>query len=297
MPETEIAGVTDLGFEGPKLKKVAKGTPKTKLVYDPDAARKAGLEITEELMVREVGVDKAGKTKSLYPGEKIVMAREGVLDRGRVATEGEEILLATGKDSLVEPLLKPDSFNKIVAVAAELKKKRPDAFDNTDTIIDNLFNLTAKEELLPSFELQDILIKYGLSYQDYILAIIGTGSRAGQVLQKLGQIRRTRPGSEVDMLSRKAIEETNGKIRNLVMRVENIRRGGMVSQIATAARNLTSAGIRMPLEALQNVAETAMYNFQHGGFRKGLGTFKSSDEWRGAFKPMYHAFRNPREAK
>ena len=40
-----------------------------------------------------------------------------------------------------------------------------------------------------------------------------------------------------------------------------------------------------------------MYNLEHGGFRKGLGTFKSSDAWRGAFKPMYHAFRNPREAK
>ena len=44
------------------------------------------------------------------------------------------------------------------------------------------------------------------------------------------------------------------------MRLEGIRRGGLVSQLATAARNVTSAGIRAPLDTLGNVMDTALYN-------------------------------------
>jgi len=276
-----------------------------KKVYDPEAARKAGLEINEEIMAREVGIDpETKKSKSILP-EKVIMEREGVdvagvttpLTKGRVATEGEEILLTTGKSDLVEPLLKPESFNKIVAVASELKKKNPKAFDNDQTVIDNLLKLTANKELLPSEELQKILIKYGLSFEDYTLAIIGTGSRAGQILQKLSQIKRARPSSEIDLLSTKAIEETNGKIRNFVMRAENIRRGGLVSQLATASRNLSSAVIRAPLEGLGNVMDTSMYALQNEGVMAGAKALVDRQNWNGSFKHFNYMFSRPDIAK
>ena len=270
-----------------------------KKVYDPEAARKAGLEINEEIMAREVE-----KGESILP-EKVIMEREGVdvagvttpLTKGRVATEGEEILLTTGKSDLVEPLLKPESFNKIVAVASELQKRNPKAFDNDQTVIDNLLKLTANKELLPSEDLQKILVKYGLSYEDYTLAIIGTGSRAGQILQKLAQIKRARPASEVDILSNKAIEETNGKIRNFVMRAENIRRGGLVSQIATASRNLSSAVIRSPFEGLANVMDTSMYALQNEGVIAGARALVDSQNWNGSFKHFNYMFSRPDIAK
>ena len=298
--EITIPGETKI-VDGKKVT----GLGKTKLVYNPERARKAGLEINEEIMAREVGIDpETKKSKSILP-EEVIMEREGVdiagvttpLTKGRVATEGEEILLTTGKSDLVEPILKPESFNKIVAVASDLKKRNPKAFDNNETVIDNLLKLTANQELLPSEELQKILIKYGLSFEDYTLAIIGTGSRAGQVLQKLSQIKRARPSSEMDLLSAKAIEETNGKIRNFVMRAENIRRGGLVSQLATASRNYSSAVIRAPLEGLGNVMDTSMYALQNEGVMAGARALVDRQNWNGSFKHFNYMFSRPDIAK
>lgn len=277
--EITIPGETKI-VDGKKVT----GLGRTKLVYNPERARKAGLEINEEIMAREVK-----ESESILP--------EGVLGKGKATTEGEEILLTTGKSDLVEPLLKPESFNKIVAVASDLKKRNPKAFDNKDTVIDNLLKLTANQELLPSDELQKTLTKYGLSYEDYTLAIIGTGSRAGQVLQKLSQIKRARPSSEMDLLAAKAIEETNGKIRNFVMRAENIRRGGLVSQLATASRNLSSAVIRAPLEGLGNVMDTSMYALQNEGVMAGAKALVDRQNWNGSFKHFNYMFSRPDIAK
>tara|TARA_R110002020_G_scaffold83194_8_gene206122 strand:- start:57 stop:3977 length:3921 start_codon:yes stop_codon:yes gene_type:complete len=261
------------------------------------------LEIDPE-KVRVLGKDRA---RQLYHAERaaeLAKKYEGQPTKLQAALQQTEEAMAAGKfddriDALTNPLLNPDKFNHIIGIASDLKKASPDLWDDSKTVIDNLFDLTVQKKLTGEGvqEIADTLNKYGFSFDDYVMTIVGTGSEAGKVLNKLSQIRRSRPTDEIYEANRAAVAAMDGTLKNLSQRVENIRRGGMVSQIATAARNLTSAGIRMPLEALQNVAETAMYNFQHGGFRKGLGSVASSSTWKGAFKPFHHAFRNPREAK
>ena len=56
-------------------------------------------------------------------------------------------------DTLFQPILKPDKFDGIVAVASDLKKANPQAFNNNKTIIDNLFDLTVNKKLIAGDEL------------------------------------------------------------------------------------------------------------------------------------------------
>ena len=81
------------------------------------------------------------------------------------------------------------------------------------------------------------------------------------------------------------------------MRVENIRRGGLVSQLATASRNLTSAAIRAPMESLGNVMDESLYRLSNDGVGAAAGAVFNGDVWTDSFRQMKYMFRNPVEAK
>ena len=59
-------------------------------------------------------------------------------------------------------------------------------------------------------------------------------------------------------LSRRKLEQGQNAFMKSWRRVENMRRGGMVSMIKTAARNFQSATIRAPMEALENVMDSTL---------------------------------------
>ncbi len=208
--------------------------------------------------------------------------------------------LNLGDDMITSPILDPNKFNPLVAAAVDLKKAHPEYFGKADTVIEDLFNLTTKGDLrlTEDFaeEFIDTLNKYGLSFEDYVLVAAGSASKAGQVLQKFSQIKRSKPASVRNADKEKKAREA-GDLRKGVMRVENIRRGGLVSQIATAARNLTSGGIRVPMEALGNVMDHAIYTAQNKGMSEGVGQIFSGDNWKGSFSNWKYAFSRPDVAK
>ncbi len=231
-----------------------------------EAARIAAREVAEanrELsskMIREFE-EKTGKTISKEVDGNLVIDPDAARQVGRETaieiTERDGALfdLALGEDTITSPILNPNKFDGIVAAASDLQKQFPDEFKNNKTVIDNLFELTVNKDLVGGQQLIDMLNKYGLSFEDYILTVVGSGSDAGKVLNKLSQIKRVKPQNirDADDLAKKAREA--GDFRKGVMRIENIRLGGLVSQIATASRNLTSVAISAPLEGLGNVMD------------------------------------------
>mgnify|MGYP003134250134 CR=1 FL=1 len=238
-----------------------------KRVVDFDKAKKLGQEIAEEITERD----------------------------------GALFDLNLGDDVITSPLLNPNKFNPLVAAAVDLKDAHPEYFGKADTVIEDLFNLTTRGDLRLTDEFAeefiDTLNKYGLSFEDYVLVAAGTASKAGTVLQKFSQIVRSKPASirNSDIEKRKAREA--GDFRRGVMRVENARRGGLVSQIATAARNLSSGAIRVPMEGLGNVMDTAIYTAQNKGVSKGVGEIFSGENWKGSFSNWKYAFARPDVAK
>lgn len=265
-----------LGFEeqtGKTISTIVDGVR----VVDDELARKAGRETAEEIDFKDTRSETA---KAL-----------GISD---VEADDAAKLAGLG-DTLTAPILKPEKLDGLVAAASDLKTKYPTAFDNDKTVIDNLLDLTINKELIAGDELIDTLNKYNVSFEDYILTVVGSGSEAGKVLNKLSQIKRARPLNEMQDLQRAATQARQGNIRNNIMRLEGIRRGGLVSQLATAARNLQSAGIRSPMDSLGNVMDTALYNM---GEAKGVGgkaaagakSLISKENWKDSFANMKYMF-------
>ena len=274
-------------FEEETGKTISRTDADGRLRIDFDKARQAGVETAED-----VAEAQRGTVRDFLTGDASVQLH----GLSELAGQGEKI---------TQPLLKPEKFDGLVAIVADLKKKNPEAFRkrvHTEgprkgkeyTTIDHLFELTVNEELLKSDELIDMLNRYGLSFEDYVLTVVGSGSEAGKILNKLSQIKRLRPANEMIKLQEKATVNAQGVIRKSVMRMENIRRGGLVSQVATAARNLQSGGIRAPLEGLGNVMDTALYNAsEKGGIRgvaAGAKSMMSFNNWRDSFRHMKYMF-------
>lgn len=212
-------------------------------------------------------------------------------------TSGDAGRLALGEQVITQPVLIPHKFDALVAIASDYKQQFPDAFPEGRSVIDSLFDLTVNQKLKAGPELLDDLNKYGLSFEDYMLAVVGSGSEAGRTLQKLSQIRRAKPEGVAiaDEAARKAKEE--GALRKGVMRIENVRRGGLVSQIATAARNLQSAVIRAPMEGLGNVMDTALLNLSEKGIGAAAKSMVSPQNWKDSFAHLGYMFSRPDVAK
>ena len=265
-------------FETRTGKTISTGDAGNKVI-DPTLTRQAGKETSEEILN--------------YKNKPV----KDTLEEGLIEQTVQFAHLTDDPDVLVSPLLKPEKFDGIVAIASDLKKANPSAFGKNETIIDDLFELTVNEDLLASDELATMLTKYNISFDEYVMSVVGSGSEAGKILNKLSQIAKARPASAVNAAKEKAAKEAAGSIRRTVMRVENIRRGGLVSQLATASRNLTSAGIRAPMESLGNVMDESLYRLSNDGVGAAVGAVFNGDVWTDSFRQMKYMFRNPVEAK
>ena len=170
-----------LGFEDATGKTISREVDGVRVV-DDDLARQAGRETAEEIDFKDT---RSQTAKAL-----------GISD---VEADDAAKLAGVG-DTITAPILKPEKLDGLVAAAADLKGKYPTAFDNDKTVIDNLLDLTINKELIAGDELIDTLNKYNVSFEDYILTVVGSGSEAGKVLNKLSQIKRARPLNEMQEL-------------------------------------------------------------------------------------------------
>ena len=212
-----------------------------------------------------------------------------------------------GVDNIAIPILKPEKLDALIAIAASLKKSNSDAFKRAKgkTLIDKLFDMTVDKDLLASDELLDMLNKHGMSYEEYVLGVVGSGSQAGQLLQKLSQIGRARPKSLTDIRQNQKLA-TEKSIRSIfestVIRVEGARRGILVSSWATTARNITSAAIVQPMHSIANLADAVLIAGRSkdnvsGSVLSGLYTLGSKSTWKDSFANLTYIFKDQEYAK
>ena len=270
MPETEVV-------DG---KTVPKGTPVRQLVYDPAAARQAGLELTEEVSKLDAVLEARGT------------------DREFEVNDADIAKLATGQDALTHPILNPDKLDAVVAIASDLKKAFPEKWNDKETVIDNLFRLTVEEELtgVNSPALMNILGAYGLNFEDYILTVVGSGSQAGRILQKFAQIGRARPKSAQQKANEKELQMRNAAHSNFI-RAINVTRAALVSMFKTAMRNLDTGVIRSPFEAQANAMDNAIWRATEEGVVAGGKEYVSWNNWRDSFRFFKYMYNDPESAK
>lgn len=187
--------------------------------------------------------------------------------------EDEVSTLGFGADGYRIPFLDPDKLDPLIATIADLKAANPNLFevvDEGDNGFERLFRASVEGDLLASPELAEALSKYGLSMDDFVLQVAGSGHEAGKALQKHKQIvEAMRAKKTPEQIAEEKLNETlkgmstGGKI---VRRVENIIRGSMVSTIATAARNFEGFIVRAPMEGLTNLFTNAIHAGATGEF-------------------------------
>ena len=304
---TRAVDATLPSFTREKLEDTSRIDP-TRAMFATKEAREAREKLAKETaeqnkelrdrMIREFETQKDVEISDEVDGLKVInpdKVREVGLETLQTLDDTRVSGIAGGNiDEFLSPMMDPDKMDALVSAASEFKKIKPEAFDNNKTVIQNLFEYTVTKEFDPEKggmdDVLDILNKYGLDFEDYMLSVYGSGSEAGRLLQKLSQIKRQRPLNKVEEENyQKAIDATNDFHKG-ILRFENIRRGGLVSQIATAARNLTSVGIRNPLESLGNIMDTALY-------KAGTGKNLNLDDIRYAFRNTSRMFQDPQSVK
>jgi len=220
-------------------------------------------------------------------------------DADRIFTDAEAFLdVGEDADALMSPILKAEKFNAIVSIAKDFKTNNPNSWSNDKTVIDNLFELTVGKDIDANQELADSLAKYGLTFDEYVMTVVSGGSDAGKILNKLSQIKRAGHLDNVDAVKNKALEKRQNGFMRTFRRLENIRRGGMVSMIKTAARNLQSAAIRAPMEAFENIMDNTIYALQNDGvIAGGKALLDLRGGWKGSLSHLKYMYRNPALAK
>jgi len=251
-------------------------------------------------------------TKTREQGSMIVTDAYRTTDRidkttGKNIDEMDLENLSVGVDDIAIPILKPEKLDALIAIAVTLKKSNPKAFNRAkgETLIDNLFDLSVDKDFIASDELLGMLNKHGMSYEEYILGVVGSGSEAGTLLQKLSQIGRARPKSLTDMRTNQKLA-TEQSIRSLwnstVIRVEGLRRGILVSSWATTARNITTAGIIQPMAAIANLADAMLIAGRSsdnvaGAVASGVAALGKGSTWKGSFGAVNYIFKDQEYAK
>ena len=220
-------------------------------------------------------------------------------DADRIFTDAEAFLdVGENADALMSPILKAEKFNAIVSIAKDFKTNNPNSWSDDKTVIDNLFELTVGKDIDANQELADSLAKYGLTFDEYVMTVVSGGSDAGKILNKLSQIKRAGHLDNVDAVKNKALEKRQNGFLRTFRRLENIRRGGMVSMIKTAARNLQSAAIRAPMEAFENIMDNTIYALQNDGvIAGGKALLDLRGGWKGSLSHLKYMYRNPALAK
>ena len=238
-------------------------------------------------------------------------------DGKSVATSLDD--LSIGDHELAIPMLNPEKMDAFVGVVVDLQKAYPDAFKGDGPLVDKIFDLTVmkpnavNDTLFETTELYDILNKHGMSYEEYVLGAVGSGSQAGKLMNRLSQMSRIKPRSVAEQQAEKAryaAQNAIGKFwNNTVIRGENIRRGLMVSAFATAARNAQSAFVRAPMESLGNVFDTAIITYSKAITEgdttlsalnksvKNINPLVRDGTWSDSFRNMKYLFKNQKEAE
>jgi len=254
--------------------------------------------------------------------EKALAKKQDMQER---VTETGDIYIEEGMiedtEEIFDKVLKLENIDALTIVAKELKKARPENWKETKTetfldvdgkrksrkvkktVMENIFEAVTKRgteddplTLAADHPLWNALDKAKLSFEDFTLMHLGSASLAGKILNKYSQIaKKVKPKSvkeqeELDEMLRRQ-NRTAGWFR----RVENIRRGLLVSQIATAARNLESGLIRSPVEAINNIVETATMDLADGKFMSNRALKWKT--WQDSFTGMRYVLSTGREAK
>jgi len=220
---------------------------------------------------------------------------------------------------LFDRVLKVENIEALTVVAKELRDANPSMWKDKKkitirdqktgkkkrvtvkkSVMENIFDSVTRGDLTlrADHPLWNALDKAGMSFEDFTLMHLGSASQAGKILNKYSQLaKRVKPKSQKQQDELDEMLRNQNRTAQWFRRVENVRRGLLVSQIATAARNLESGLLRTPIEALNNIVETATMDIANGNFFSGKNRLIKKTTWTDSFAGMRYIFADRKTAK
>ena len=220
---------------------------------------------------------------------------------------------------LFDRVLKVENIEALTVVAKELRDANPSMWKDKKkitirdqktgkkrrvtvkkSVMENIFDSVTRGDLTlrGDHPLFDALDKAGMSFEDFTLMHLGSASQAGKILNKYSQLaKRVKPKSQKQQDELDEMLRNQNRTAQWFRRVENVRRGLLVSQIATAARNLESGLLRTPVEALNNIIETATMDIANGNFFSGKNRLIKKTTWTDSFAGMRYIYSDRKTAK
>ena len=250
----------------PKYKTDADGEVEYKEAINYDKIAEVGQDELDKLRVRSDEV--AGFT--VDEGVKVTTARgaEEVLPVAEVLDDLDDV-----RSGILRTALNVDMLKKYVAVAADLRATHPRP--KGKKVSEWLFDTMSQAEDLDDPVLRDMLSsvnKFGIDFPTFAAMVYSNYSSAGKTLATISRpfnrFKKAPHANDDEFLAMRAmIDQETAFIRG-VRRLENMRRGLLVSAFKTASRNLQSGLIRAPFEGLTNVFTETLVSLGKGDLKQ-----------------------------
>lgn len=268
---------------------------------------------------KKISVEKNGHLEIDMDAAK-ASAAEQLREPFKVIKEGDDVDIVEDplarlvgiEEGLVSPILNPDKLNSLVAVIKDYKTKMKESGQKDIFAVPNkrpmqaILEVSIMKDLEGTNELIDTLNKYDLNLEEFVLGSVGSFSQAGKVLSVASQFKRVKAAGDISEAKNKKLMEAQADIANASQRLENVRRGALVSKFATAMRNLESFGARLPMESMMNMIDEVVRSYSkpirlgpdpQGGFVGATKTAFSKQSWKDSFGAYKYAFSRPDVAK
>jgi len=279
-----------------KFFRVSKKSTTGKRIVDMDKIREAKDEVLQPVSVKteKSAVGRAAREITMEGFDTADPVTYFDVDTVTKLTQGEI-------DEMSQRVFTTESIEALTSVAAELKKINPSAWNDKKSVTENLFDVVVKHADELSIDNGDhplwkALDKAGMSFEDFAVANLGSASNAGKILNKYSQLaKRVKPKSIKQQEELDAMLKNENNLLSYFRRGENIRRGLLVSQVATAARNLQSGLLRSPVEAINNIMETAIYDLSKGNLKSNR-IFKRAT-WQDSLRGLRYIYSDRKTAE
>ena len=174
---------------------------------------------------------------------------------------------AAAVEGLTDPILKLPIHRKIVDAADELFRTARIPRDPNRLLSDQILDFM-KEERLSIPELEGVLAKHNLTFselgQTLFRPAVGDAARRLQALSalqhRLNALARTSPEAAAEMGRLRELSAGLDAVTEIGWwrRLDNVRRGLMVSQLATAARNFATQQLRLGLDVVDQGLQASL---------------------------------------
>jgi len=156
-------------------------------------------------------------------------------------------------------------------------------------------------------EIKPILDANGITLEEFVMGFQSTTSNAGRILQQMSAARKAEKrmlrdieasggASEADFKRLRELEGVDIEPMGFWRRLENVRRGMLVTQLSTAMRNAETQVANLTVNTMGQIMEGAMHQVIRGGARavgKEWTPARSAD----ALGPLSRIFVSPLKTK